>query len=308
MRNDLHRHLSGSIRPEVVQYLLKKQGDDISLDDIRKSMTFTDKEYGFHNFLSKFKIFNNITWKAETIHYVISQICWDIARESLDYVELKFSVDKYLQFGLSQEEVVDIIYHTIQEMSSKWGIKVALVLSLKYEADRDLQKRISKLVDNRTDYLAGIDLVGDEAFFDKDFYLGLLKDWLSAGKGVEAHVGESCGCENVMSAIEFGVHRIAHGIRVVDDKNVMQLAKDKNICFDIALTSNLCTGVVGNLKEHPVKEMLDFGCDITIGTDDPTILNTTLDDEYRLLLDVVGVDEDTVLSIMGNSVKYAFQN
>ena len=158
MRIDLHRHLSGSINAETVKTLLDKQGHKTPLDIIKRRISFDDGEYGFHTFLDKFKIFDSIKWDEEAIRLTISQICWDMVHERLDYVELKFSVDKYLKFGFDQDEVVDIIYNAVQEESARWGIKVALVLSLKYEANRDLQRRISRLINSKSDYLFGLDL------------------------------------------------------------------------------------------------------------------------------------------------------
>jgi adenosine deaminase len=103
-----------------------------------------------------------------------------------------------------------------------------------------------------------------------------------------------------------GVQRIAHGIKAAEFPDILKLANDNNICFDIALTSNYFTGVIDDLATHPVKKMLEQGCNITIGTDDPVVLDTTLDKEYSILMNTVGVPESKILDIMENSVKYAF--
>lgn len=289
---------------------MERQGTKLSPDDVLKQIAFVNGEKpSFRAFLNKFRIFEEIKWDVRAICDVVEQIVWDVARECINYAELKFSVDKYVQSTeLSPQEVIRVFHDRVLFESSKWGCKIALVLSLKYESDRDHQRKMARLIeDDVSECLAGIDLVGDEACFDGAFYGPLLAEWGQAGKGVEAHVGETCGAGNVRVAIEqFGATRIAHGIRAVDDPSVLALARERDVCFDIALTSNVCTRAVEDIANHPVCRLLDEGCAVTIGTDDPVILQTNLDQEYLLLRQICNLDDDTIMDIMYNSVKYAF--
>lgn len=312
IRIDLHRHLGGSIKAATVHEILQKQQNSTqSLEDITKQMMFSlNEKLDFHNFLSKFKILDDIHWDEWAISRVVEQVCWDVAKDKIDYVELKFSVDKYAKStGWAYKHVVKFIHDVIQSECSKWGCEIALILSLKYESDRTRQREISKLVDSEASaFISGIDLVGDEAFFDANFYQPIFNEWRKAGKGLIAHVGESQSAENVRAAIErLGVHRIAHGFRAIDHPDIISLVKDRNICFDIALTSNLYTGVVNSIIEHPVGRLISSGVPVTIGTDDPTILDTTLDKEYELLISTFGLSDELVMDVMNNSLKYSFR-
>jgi adenosine deaminase len=290
--------------------LLERQGTPLTKDEVTRQITFVNGDKpGFYTFLGKFRIFEEIKWDVRAICDAIEQIIWNIARENIDYAELKFSVDKYLKpSGLSPQEIIRIFHDRSLFESAKWGCKIALVLSLKYESDRDHQRKVAKLIEDKvSDCLVGIDLVGDEVCFDGAFYKPLLAEWSKAGKGIEAHVGESCGAENVRIAIEeLGATRIAHGVRATDYPDIMALAKERDVCFDIALTSNIQTGVVKSLIDHPVCRLLQEGCAITIGTDDPIILQTSLDQEYLLLRQICNLDDEAIMDIMYNSVKYAF--
>jgi adenosine deaminase len=265
------------------------------------------EQYGFYEFLSKFKILETIHWDERAIGIAINQVCWDMAREGLDYVELKFTVDKYMRFmDWTPQKAIKLIHHFVEQESQFDRVKVGLVLSIKYETDKALQKKIAAIIDDSdvADLVVGIDLVGDEAKFDPDFFVPLLKPWSKAGKGVMAHVGESQSAENVRIAIEkLNVKRVSHGIKAVSDPNIIALAKERNICFDIALSSNICTGVAMGVKYHPIWKLLEEGCTVTIGTDDPYVLNTTLDREYEMLSGMIS--DDKIMDIMDNSVKYA---
>ena len=237
---------------------------------------------------------------------MIEQICWDIVAESLDYVELKFSIDKYIKY-FSPVEIITLIHSKMNEEAQKWGFSFGLVLSLKYESDRTTQRYISKIIENPdiANCLVGLDTVGNEEFFEYCFYQPILQEWRKYGKGLQMHVGETQSSENVKAAIELGVDRIAHGIHAVNDTDTMRLATEKDICFDIALTSNVYTGIVRSYSEHPIKQMIDAGCIISIGTDDPYVLQTKLNNEYQHLSNICS--DDVLYKVMKNSVDYAFK-
>jgi adenosine deaminase len=310
---DLHRHVGGSISAETIHEILRKQcGESCPTQEtIQKLITFDLKDKrDFQTFLGKFKVLDEIHWDEWAIDKAFSQICGDIQKEGLDHVELKFSIDKYLKHNvfLTPEDVVRLIHNVVKRESV--GFSVALVLSLKYESDRQLQRNFARVVDSEAgDYLAGIDLVGDERFFDANFYMPIFKEWRAAGKGLQAHAGETQPACNVKDAIiKLNVQRVAHGIRSVDDPDVIIAARDYGVCFDIAITSNLFTGVVGEFEEHPVKRMLAEDCCITIGTDDPIILDTTLEKEYEMLQRMVPMTKQQLKSIKLNSARFAFEN
>lgn len=314
MKVDLHRHLSGSAKSKTIYNLLRKQygNNIITQEQVEDSMTFKPNEpKHFDTFLNKFKIFDSILWDEQALQMVLEHISWDIVKEKLDYVELKFSIDKYIKQNKhwTPQDVIKIIYEIMLNETDRWGFKLALVLSLKHESNKDDQRKFAKVLDKCHEMLVGIDIIGDERLFDCDFYKPIFKDWKAANKGLEAHVGETQPAENVRLAIEeLGVSRIAHGITAANNKNILAMAKERNICFDIALTSNLYTGAVPNIQSHPIRKIIDAGCDITIGTDDPAILNTTLDNEYEILLDNFDISDEEIIKIMLNSVKYAFTN
>jgi adenosine deaminase len=310
---DLHRHLGGAIKPGVVYQILKEQrrGSYFSKEEVAHDLQYQPGEKrDFQTFLKKFDVLDVIVWNEKAIEKAIEQVCFEIAKEKIEYVEIKLSIDKYVKHtNWTEKEVINFAHSCFGRYADKWDILVGLVLSLKYESNRDRQKHVSKIIADPSvvDLLHGIDLVGDEQYFDASFYAPIFKEWKQAGKGLQAHVGESQGAENVRAAIEqLGVQRIAHGIKAAEFPDILKLANDNNICFDIALTSNYFTGVIDDLATHPVKKMLEQGCNITIGTDDPVVLDTTLDKEYSILMNTVGVPESKILDIMENSVKYAF--
>ena len=310
MKSELHRHFSGATSPGTVYRIFLEQGVDISKQEVEKIMHGDSNNYTFDGFLNRFKIFDKIKWTKDVVRQVASQVVWDIAAERINYFEMKISIDRYVEhLRIPPEEVIQLFYSALADEVEKWDIQFGIILALKYEADKEKQTRWSKIIEDpdTARLVVGVDLVGQEEAFDVDFYIPIFKEWKEAGKGLEAHVGESQTAQNVVDAVtKLHVNRIAHGIKIVDYPEIMKLVIDKNVCLDVALTSNIQTGIVKTIAEHPVKRLLDAGVQITIGTDDPTILQTTLDNEYQLLQSSFNVSEKRLFDIMENSIKYAF--
>lgn len=314
MRIDLHRHIGGSIRPSTIYEIIQKQQRVhriITEEEVTKSMMISPTEgLTFQNFLRKFQIFEAVHWDEWAITQSLKQVVYDIAHEQIEYCELKFTIDKYVKYtNWSDVDVIKFIHKVVQEEAAKWDIFIGLVLAVKYEADRERQKQITSLISNAevAERVVGLDLVGDEQFFDVDFYAPIFDEWRRAGKGLEAHVGETVSAENVRLAIErLGVKRIAHGIKAAISPDILALAKERDVCFDIAITSNVLTGQVPSYDTHPVGRILEAGVPVTIGTDDPAILGIDLDHEYMRLQKHFNLDDEKLMDVMENSYKYAF--
>ena len=309
---DLHVHYGGSIPAQTVWEILKEDGHNFAtLDEVIETMTYKNEfgPYTFEKFLRKFDILNMIRWTENHIVKSTDAVVKMLADQHTKYAEVRFTINKYADYlGMTNKEITIFMCNTMQESAKRFNIKISPILCVKYESSRDSQADILKLIDDHhvADVVDGLDLVGDERFFDVDFYKPIFKQWKRAHKGLIAHVGESQTAENVRNAINIlQVNRISHGIQVASDVDTMKLANDNNIAFDVALTSNIKTGVIQNLRTHPVRKMLEHGCKVSLGTDDPAVLNTTLTDEYALAYTEVGLSYDTIQQMKQNAIDSA---
>lgn len=317
---DLHRHLGGCVTPKTVWKLIqhnKQYKLASTLDDVKKMMTFQeDEEYGFYQFLNKFDILNAIKWDEDSINLMISDVVGDLKKENLDYAEIHFSIDKYMShLSWDEVDVCLFIIDRFRHWCNSYIMPVGLVLSLKYGSPRAEQLRVQKVIDSWqvAEHLVGLDVVGDESHFAIDFYEPIFRHWRLSGKGLTIHAGESVeptrGVENVRNAItKLKVDRIAHGIHCTLDNDTIKLAKDYDVSFDIAFTSNLKTKIVSSIETHPAIEMYNNGCRINIGTDDPAILNTNILNEYKIAHKwLIGNGNDQDLhKLKGNSIYSSF--
>lgn len=287
---ETHLHFGGCISTNFVWETIQRQGQSFlanSLNDVIKCMTFADdEEYGFNRFLNKFTILNELTWDEETIDLSIKDVCITLDKNNIDYAWMDISINKYMDIGWHKYQVIEFIYNSFNKYRPG---KVGLILAIKYESMRVSQEQYFKLIENEiaNKCLIGIDLVGDEAFYDAEFYAPLFCDWNAAGKITRAHVGESQSSDNVLTAIErLRVTNIAHGIKAADCHAILKMAKDFDITFDMAITSNYVTGTVEKGARHPILDIIEYGCKATISSDDMTQLQTTLQNEYNLAIDI----------------------
>lgn len=261
----------------------------------------------FHRFLDKFSILDQIPWDEELIDISIKDVCQQLDLEVMDFCWMDFSINKYMGIGWHKTEAISFIHERFQTYRPG---KVGLILSLKYESLKENQRQHAAVIsDPKTaDILFGIDLVGDEAYFDAQFYSALFEPWIKQGKMVRAHVGESQTHTNILDAIDLlKVTNIAHGFKCLEDEKIIKAAIDNNIQFDMAITSNYATGALDLNSKHPIIEMMDRGLQITIGSDDPTQFGIGLDHEYRILSEMISSEgkkpSDYITKIIDCAVK-----
>jgi adenosine deaminase len=145
------------------------------------------------------------------------------------------------------------------------------------------------------DGIIGLDLAGNEAEFPSQPFYGIFKEARQAGLHVTIHAGEWGPAQHIQEAIEeLGADRIGHGVRVLENENITALAREKQIAFEVCITSNYQSGVIEKLEEHPLVKMFENGINVTINTDDPSISRITLSHEYYNACDTLQMPQFTL--------------
>jgi len=151
-----------------------------------------------------------------------------------------------------------------------------------------------------------LDLAGAEAIYStkkfKDLFI--LASELSIPFTI--HAGEAKGPESVYKAIEFGAKRIGHGVRAIEDMELMKLLKDKGVILEFCPTSNLNTKIYSDIKQYPIRDFLGAGVKFTINTDNMMVSNTDLEKEYKMIIETFNLTEDELRMIVNNSIEASF--
>ena len=285
---ELHRHLEGSLRLETLVEIASQYGmEGASRGSLGPLVQVGAAEpLTFHNFLSKFETLRRFYRSPEVIQRLTREAIADAAADNVRYLELRFTpaaLSKAQSFPLA--EIMDWVLAGVEQAASAGGMVTRLIASLNRHEPFELAEQVIHLaVERQARGIVGIDVAGNEASHpDLDRFAGLLAEARQAGLGLTIHCSEWGGAQNTAQAIvHYHADRIGHGVRVMEDADAVALARETGTPFEVCLTSNLHTGAVTGLAEHPFRLMLDAGLNVTLNTDDPSISQITLSQELQL--------------------------
>ncbi len=295
---ELHRHLEGSLRLKTLVEVAQQHGIAIPADVLRLSNLVQmqdDQSFSFKAFLSKFDTLRLFYRSPEIIHRITREAVEDAARDNVRYMELRFTpvaLSRAERFPL--HDVIDWVIAGAREAAVEFGIMVRLIASVNRHESTELAEQVAWLAaEHREDGMVAIDLAGNEAEFKAAPFYGIFREAKQAGLHITVHAGEWGPAANVKEAIEeLGAERIGHGVRIVEDPSVMSEACERGTPFELCITSNYQSGVVPDLAVHPLAKMLQYGINVTLNTDDPSVSRITLSHEYHLFCRELGLAED----------------
>ena len=308
---ELHRHLEGSLRFETVLEVARSHKLDVPSSNALRSLVQVQENepLTFENFLSKFATLRLIYRSPEIIARVTLEAIADAAADNVRYLELRFTpvaLSKLRGFPLAQ--VMDWVLEAARQGEQEHGVTTRLIVSVNRHEGVALAEQVAYLAAERKDKgIVGLDLAGNESSFPAGPFASAFQVAQESGLHVTAHAGEWYGGENVADAIQqLGAMRIGHGIRVLEAPAALQLARQCGTPFEVCITSNYQSGAVKQLKSHPLARMLSEGLNVTINTDDPSISQITLSDEYRTFCETLDFPLETLRERVLAAARAAF--
>jgi adenosine deaminase len=307
---ELHRHLEGAVRPATILDLFRKNCGmfiDESVESILPKVQITGADRSLADFLAKFEFFMPCLRSSEDITRITREAIEDCAAEGIVYVELRFSpvFIKGLT-GLSYVEAVESVLQGAQAVDS--GPIVNFIVIIPQPAGEKAGWDSVRLArDYMSDGITGVDIADDTRVLGLEEYVRPLAWARANGLGVTVHAGESEGPESVRVAVErLGATRIGHGVRALEDQSVVTLLSEKGVLLEVCPTSNVHTGVVAYIDEHPLPELVRRGVAVCINTDDPGISGITLGGEYEIAHRIMGLSESEIVRTNLEAIEAAF--
>ncbi len=309
---DLHRHLEGSLRLESLVEIASQNGLGLQardIEELRPLVQMTENDHDYHDFLAKFYILRRFYQSPEAVSRLAYEVVADAAADNVKYLELRFTpmaLAKAQNFPL--EDVADWVIEAVNRAQADYDIQVRLIASFNRHEPMEIGRRVTRIAaDRRGKGIAGLDLAGDEVNFGTAEYAPLFADARAAGLGITIHAGEWNGPEVVRVAIEeLGASRIGHGVRIVEDAGVVQLALEREATFEVCVTSNVQSGAVRRLADHPLRDLYSLCLRTTINTDDPSISDVTLTDEYQIAVEALGFQFEDIKQTILTAAESAF--
>lgn len=304
--------MEGSLRLTTMIEIARKYDLDLpkNVDEFRSMVQIKDGEpLTAKNFLMKFSTLRLFYQSPEVIKRIAKQTIADAAADNIRYMELRFTpvaLTRIKDFDLG--EAMDWVIESVDEASEDYGVQTNLIASVNRHESVELAEEVVKLSIDRMDKgIVGLDLAGGEADFPGENFADLFKEAKEAGLQITIHAGEWGGPENIVLAIKkLQAERIGHGVRVMEDQKTIDMCTERGITFEVCPTSNYQSGVVSSIPEIPLSEMLEAGLDITINTDDPSISQVDLSDEYELACETLGLGKKHLQETIVNAARAAF--
>jgi adenosine deaminase len=309
---ELHRHLEGSLRLQTLSEIAAQYKLDLPTDPekLRPLVQVTDGEpNSSSNFLSKFNVLRRFYQSPEVIQRVTHEVIEDAARDNVHYLELRFTPRALAKTqGYTLHQVTHWVLRSVEEARKAFPqIQVELIASINRHEALDVAEQVMQIAVEHKEDIVALDLAGDEVNFQAEPFVGLFKEAKQAGLGITAHAGEWTGAATVRHAIErLGADRIGHGVRAMEDASVSALARERGTVFEVCVTSNLQSGVIQRMADHPLRRMLQAGLKVTINTDDPAVSDITLTDEYATAVNALALSPARLRSTILIAAQSAF--
>ena len=306
---DLHLHLDGSLSAKAIIEVAKKEGIKLPTydeDGLNKYLMVPDNCGSLNEYLERFSLPNLVLQSKQGLEICTLDLLKRLKNDGLKYVEIRMAPQLSTDKGLSQEEVVEILVKTIK-IAGKSGIFSNLILCMM--RGNDAKEKNLKTIEVAHKFLGrgvvAMDLAGAEGLFPNEMFEEEFKLINKLGIPLTIHSGEASGASSVASALKYGAVRIGHGVKSIEDEAVVNELVKKGITLEVCPKSNLDTKTISKYEDLPLKEFMKKGVKISINTDDMTVSNTTLKQEYETL-SKLGFTEKNLQEFAVNSIKSSF--
>jgi len=292
---ELHVHLEGSVEPETLHEL----DPSTPIEEFRALYQYAD----FEQFLKAFGAVGKRLRTPEAYGVATARLLERLAAQNVRYAEIIVAAGVVLWKGQEFAPIFD----AISSSAAASPVEVRWILDAVRQFGVEHAMAVARLAADRVDRgVVAFGIGGNEEKGPAEWFTGVFSFAKGAGLRLTAHAGESMGPESVWAALRLGAERVGHGIASVRDLGLLAYLRERNIPLEISITSNLVTGVVAHLEDHPVRRLFDAGVPIVLNTDDPAMFRCTLVDEYRLAARAFGFSEPELRQIAANGFRYAF--
>ena len=283
---ELHLHLDGSLRPETVWELAKEQGVELpakSAEEVKYMMEVPEDCKTLEEYLERFDLPLLVLQKADAIERVTFELVEDLAKEGVEYAELRFAPQFSIKDGLTQDEVVP-------------QIRVGLILCCMRGADNEElnMQTVETAKKYLGDVVCAVDIAGAEGLFPTENFAPVFAKVREYGVPMTLHAGEAAGPDSMKTALSFGTKRIGHGVAAINDPELIKRLIDENVTLEVCVTSNYHTKVVPAINMHPIHKLLEAGVHVTVNSDNRTCSRTTLQKEKEVLKEELGFTDEEI--------------
>ncbi|MCA9651392.1 MAG: adenosine deaminase [Myxococcales bacterium] len=311
---ELHLHLEGSVTPKLARRLARRRGvvlPGVDLEDeaadLRGAFPFVD----FSGFLRLYLAIASCLHEAEDFAEIVEDLGDRLAAQGVGYAEVTFTPALHRHRGLADAPMLEGLAEGRRRVLERHDLLLRWVLDVvrifPEQAEPTLGFALA-LQARDPGAVVGLGLGGPE---DRPHEVAPLRETFARARaeGLHSlpHAGELDGPVRIWEALrELGAERIGHGVRCLDDPALVEHLVREGIPLEVCPSSNVCLGVVPSLAEHPLPRLLDAGLRVSLGSDDPPLFQTDLQQEYERVADAFGWGPSRLRALAGASIEHAF--
>ncbi len=303
---ELHVHLEGTAKPELVRRIAARNGLALPPGLLVDDETFAWRD--FLDFLNTYDLAASVIRTAQDYRDVVFAYLGDCAAEGAIYVELIASPDHARAVGLTEEEHRSGLFAGIDDARAAHGIEGrVIVVAIRNFGVEAAERTAAEAAALPHPYVVGFNLAGDEAGYPPPPFTRAFAIAHEAGLGCTVHAGEHAGPGSVQQALALpGVTRISHGVRAIEDPELVRRLAGSGIVLEICPTSNVALGLYPNYQAHPFGALRDAGVAVTLGSDDPPYFGASIGGEYAVAAEHFGLDDAALLAVTRTAVDASF--
>jgi adenosine deaminase len=321
----LHDHLDGGLRPQTVFEIAAEIGHPLPADSPKALGRWFAESADSGSLVRYLETFDHtvaVMQQAPHIRRIAREFVEDLAADGVVYGEVRWAPERLTDGGLTEAEAIEAVRDGLTEgmlVCRDRGQQVEarqLVTSMRHE---EPSTRIAELaLAYRHDGVAGFDIAGPEDGFPPERWLPSFQLLKQHNMTYTIHAGEAAGVESVWAAVQLcGANRIGHGVRIIEDVSldadgrgtlgeVAGYVRDQQIPLELCPSSNVQTGAVASLAEHPFRTLDDLGFRVTVNCDNQLMSSTTLSQEFGVLVEHLGYDLAGLRRVTLNAANSAF--
>ncbi len=318
----LHDHLDGGLRPQTIIELAKDlKYNKLPTKDPEELRNWFHRGANKGNLVEYLQGFDHtcaVMQTREGLKRVAYEMMEDMKNDGVCYVETRFAPVFHTNKGLYPEDIVTSVLEGLEKGKKDFGVGYGLILCGMRNMKNTLE--IAELAVNfRNQGVVGFDLAGEEGGYPPKKHIEAFQFIQRANFNITIHAGEAFGKESIWQAIQWcGAHRIGHATHLIEDiafdkegnvadfGDLAQYVLDKRIPLEICLLSNVHTGAVDKIENHPFGMLFKEKFRVTLNTDDRLMSNTTLTKEFMVAIEHFNLNLEDVEKITINSMKSAF--
>jgi adenosine deaminase len=320
----LHDHLDGGLRPKTLIDLASQQHyvllPTTDPDELAKWFHRGAQRGSLPLYLEGFAHTTAVMQTDEALERVAYEMMEDMHRDGVLYVETRFAPVFHLHKGLHLDEVVLAVLAGLEHGRKDFGVEYGLIICAMRNMQRSLEMA-ELAVDFRERGVVGFDLAGEEGGFPPKKHIDAFHYIQRENFNITVHAGEAFGKESIWQAIQWcGAHRVGHATRLIEDIGLdahdptkivkmgylAQYVLDKRIPLEICLSSNVHTGAVESVEQHPFGIYWRYGFRVMLNTDDRLMSDTTMTKELMLAHRTFKLSVDDMEKLAINAMKSAF--